>query len=289
MSGESNWSDEDLKELLKLFGQHLVAICGAYVTKDEDGKPLSEKFFSYTGFIISTGGHWFIVTAGHCLDKLKEAHEHEQIEITGRVLADCFGPDVPSKAPIPFDVMDEPRIHIDDPKLGLDIGLVYLRPYYRNLLKANNISPAPFRREDIDDYGQFYGFSIVGFPDERTETVSSETSSPAVGAVVPTLVPIRLDVEAPTDDCPFPRLVGHPADMGDLESIKGISGGPMLAYQEDGDRTAYEVIGVQSRWLKGEQKTFGCPMLPFLQLVNSLAKVKQLLEERADDADGNQH
>lgn len=283
MPAEREWSNEDYQQLLKQFGKHLVCFAGSYRVLDTEGNLTGvEKFYSYTGFVISTGGHWFIVTAGHVLQDLEEKSRHKQILITGRVLADYFGTDALSTAPIPFDVLDEPKVFIDDTNLGLDVGVVYLRPYYRNLLRANNVLPAPFRREAISDYSQFYGFSIVGFPDEKTETLASSNDPQAGGAVMPVLVPIRLDVEAPTDDRPFPRIVGHAIDMGDLTSIEGISGGPMLGYREDGEQTLYEVVGLQSRWLKSEAKTFGCPILPFLQLL--AAKQREMPIEETDEA-----
>ncbi len=284
MAGNQKWSGDDLKLLLKQFGKHLVCLAGSYRVLNDNGEPAQdEMFYSYTGFVISTGDEWFIVTAGHVLKDLEEKLRDKRILITGRVLADYFGADAVTFAPIPFDVLEEPKVFVDDESLGLDVGVVHLREYYRNLLKANNVLPAPFRKEPIDSYSQFYGFSIVGFPDEKTKTLASSGDPQAGGAVMPVLVPIQLDMEAPTDDRPFPRLVGHTVDMGDLVSIVGISGGPMLGYRENGDETLYEVIGLQSRWLKSEKKTFGCPILPFLQL---LAAKQQ--EMQAEETSGNE-
>ena len=268
MAENQQWTEEDLKQLLKQFGNHLVCLAGSYKILDKDENPVGdEKFYSYSGFVISIGGNWFIVTAGHVLQDLEEKSRHKQILITGRVLADYFGPEAISNAPIPFDVLNEPKVFIDDTDLGLDVGVIYLRPYYQKLLEANQVLPAPFRREAIDDYSQFYGFGIVGFPNEKTKTLASSNDPQAGGTVMPVLVPIQLDAEVPVDDRPFPRIVGHAIDMGDLASIEGISGGPMLGYREDGEQTLYEVIGLQSRWLKSEARTFCCPILPFLQLL----------------------
>lgn len=271
MTEQDGWSEERLKGLLKIFGQHLVAMSGAYETLDEDQKVIEEKAYNFTGFVIAFKGNWFIVTAGHVLQNFERDARNEKVKITGRVLADYFGSEAKTNQPIPFDILEEPKVFIDDKSLGVDLGIIHLREYYRNLLKANGVIPAPFRQEAITDYSQFYGFSIFGFPEESVGQVGTTTGGQAVIGVQPHLVPISLSVEAPTDDSPIPRLIGQATDIGNLDSIVGMSGGPLFAYRQVDDDTMYEVIGVQSRWIKKSRTTFACPFVNFLNVVFEVA------------------
>ena len=52
-------------------GKHIIALQGAYEVPSSDGKPYEVKTFLYSGFVMSLGGFWVFVTAGHNLRALE--------------------------------------------------------------------------------------------------------------------------------------------------------------------------------------------------------------------------
>src|SRR5262249_39874839 len=99
-TGES--AQDVLGRWFKQFSRRLVALCGAYITLDTQGRPTKETFFCYTGFLIELDGRWYMVTAGHCLEEFFQALAHPQIKVTGVALAGGFGTASDAVITVPF-------------------------------------------------------------------------------------------------------------------------------------------------------------------------------------------
>jgi hypothetical protein len=67
-------------DMLRFFCDHLVVLGGSYVPLDAQGHDAgAEKFFAFSGFILSVRGVWCLVTAGHAVQELEEAHPPRQL------------------------------------------------------------------------------------------------------------------------------------------------------------------------------------------------------------------
>src|SRR5260370_8755785 len=111
---------------VKAMGKHLVCLVASYVQLDNKGQRVGdEKIATFSGFVMSFIDTWFFVTAGHALqeaidDKLK----------TGLVkrhhvgFHDSIGAEAKSQIPTLIDYESTPRGYVDDPTLGLDIGMI---------------------------------------------------------------------------------------------------------------------------------------------------------------------
>lgn len=132
--------DSDEAILIAYFGDYLVSLGGSYVELNADGTAASEeKFFAYSGFVMSFRGVWCLVTAGHCIQQLEDALRHKKIRLTNCLLADYFGTAPRVAEPAPFDFEGAPHFFIHDSVAGLDFGLIMLRPFFRMGLEANGI------------------------------------------------------------------------------------------------------------------------------------------------------
>src|SRR5262249_39081262 len=148
--------------------RHLVCLGVRYVELDETGKPKTQdKFIGYSGFIMSISGMWFLVTAGHVLiDELDKLLAEKKIAIVSSCIADYFGKGTKVHQPIPFPYADSIKGAIDDPHIGLDLGLIHLRELYKGNLAANGIEPISEEHWAHQHEVVFEAYYLLGFPKE---------------------------------------------------------------------------------------------------------------------------
>jgi len=273
MSGsDPNKVFNTVEDVVRFFCRHLVSLSGWCQTVNSDGT-LSEQdqFFSFSGFIISIRGVWNFVTAGHILKPLEERIRNQEVKVKEFLLVDRFGPDTVSQYAIPFDYTNAPKLFMDNEEAGLDFGLIILRQNYCDLLKANGIVPVleenwkTIPNELADNY------VMLGFPKQliQTITVSDNGIKRMAGSVAPAAVGIKRLNEIPDGvaTTKFPRFIGKLADSGYvLEDITGMSGGPIIGFNEEWNR--YWIVAIQSRWLGESRITFGCLISVFANLVD---------------------
>jgi hypothetical protein len=277
-AGEAQMSHKEIIDALKdnsgdMFSflcRHLVCLAGTYQPIDANEEPNGPvQPFIYPAWILSICDTWCLVTAGHILKRLDEPLNSKRIRLTGCVLVDSLGPDAVSPLHIPFDYQRLPKFYIEDEEAGLDFGLIALSPYYRGLLEINKILPVTERDWQYQDKLEFGQYMMVGFPKELTEIQSPRNGLIPV-SVYPTVIWVT-KLENPPDDLPdtrHPRFVGKLSDDFPLDSIVGMSGGPIFGFAKEGDR--YWIVAVQSSWLPERKLTFGCPVPVFARLIENL-------------------
>jgi hypothetical protein len=266
------------RQILAYFGNHLVSLAGSYVEIDVAGRDVGqEKFFAYSGFIMSVRGVWCLVTAGHCLENLDQPLRAKRIRLTNCVLADYFGDAPRVREPMPFDYDGAQALAVHDLAAGLDFGLLPLRPFYRMSLEANGIRAISEENWVAQEPDACDFFAILGLPECLVSDPSALVphGDRVAGVVSPTLVwvnPVRL----PPDEIPpatFPWFIGRVGCATALPSIVGMSGGPIFGFKkgEDG-MLRYWIVAVQSRWRESARITFGCPVRTFATLVEQELK-----------------
>jgi hypothetical protein len=240
-----------LAEAVRFFCRHLVSLSGWYQTIDPNGNPTGqERFFSYSGFVISIQGVWNFVTAGHILIDLEQHLQNKTIKVRKYVLVDKFGPDAKSHDPIPFDYEKTPKLPVLDDEAGLDFGLIMLSPHYRNLLRANGIVPVLEEKWKNIPNDLLSKYIMIGLPQEliKTRVVGKKGNPRIIGSVAPVGIGIeRLDF--PPDDIPktkYPRFVGKLGDAAipSVSDINGMSGGPIIGFNKEWNQ--YWIVAVQS-------------------------------------------
>ncbi|MCA9078630.1 MAG: hypothetical protein KDA93_26625, partial [Planctomycetaceae bacterium] len=134
---------------------------------------------------------------------------------------------------------------------GLDYAVFTLNDNECKLLQQNGIKTFPFRDNPLS-VTSFDRHFIVGFPHEHTDSERSTTQA-GVG-LKPVCVPV-----CPIADCPQAngRLAFEIVDKGELQSVVGLSGGPVFGINHDGDQLMVYLVAIQSAWDKAST-AFAC-------------------------------
>ena len=89
----------------------------------------------------------------------------------------------------------------------------------------------------------------------------SDKSLQTLGAVSPTLIFFQKPSVEPENikKTKYPRFVGQLKKDISINSIVGMSGGPIFGFNLN-PPIRYWVVAIQSSWLKDRRITFGCPL-----------------------------
>lgn len=227
------------QEMLRFFCRHLVALSVTF--ERPDGTHGAE---ACSGFVISVRGRWFLVTAGHILIEL-----FEHLPKCKNVVCDLYDAwqEGASQIGIPFPLLDSEHVEVDEHD-GLDVGLVKISEHHQRLLERNNIR-AFDEHAWRDPPADMAAYRLLGIPDELIKR--TDGARRIQGVRVAFLHAAKVD-PPPQMKVPVPCFYGKLApqivdrDSGmSLDSIKGLSGGPIFGFKEDG---RYWVVAVQSMW-----------------------------------------
>jgi len=262
---------------LTSFSCRLIALCGAYVDRDDEGKATKETFFCYTGIIGELEGRWYLVTAGHCIQELKAAFQEPKIEVTGIALVGGFGADNKLVAQ-PFHHFDDaPQNAVNNNEEGLDYGWMEIRPFYRHLLEQAGALPISLLEMNQPQTGNICNQIIVGFPENlvQKDMNSADWSQPIKGVIQPIMVTANVMNPLPDDIKPIANawFVGHLFETSILDSAKGLSGAPILEVAEHTEGFVFRIIALQSWWKNQRRIIFGCPTAIFVpRLLDEIRK-----------------
>lgn len=265
------------EDLMRRFGRRMACLVTSAVqlVGEHRGRQIT-KF--YPGFIISVGGQWLFVTAGHSIQDLDAALAAGAIKIVVSRFMDCFSPDAQHRSTasnsFPFDYEGSTRAGFffdADDTLGQldgrDFGFIKIDEASKRLFEANGICPLdeslwmPPEGTILDEH------VLVGIPDELNE--------PTKGATTTTFQPenVCIVLKSPSrpvdelDTARHRRIVKELPDQCDLTSVEGMSGGPMFAIGDgpEGEGRIW-VVGIQSKQ-KGKV-VFANPFADVVRYIN---------------------
>lgn len=254
-------TDKNAK-IVRFFCRHLVSLFIVYRPKNSTEADKSHHFLACSGTLIEIHGQVFYLTAGHVLKKIEEQlWGNQNVEIPAVRLVDNFGLG-PGHLSIPFDLAGTPLFYIDDEADGLDFGVIHLRSYYVRLLAKGGVIALDEQRWRYQHRVEFQRYEILGLPAEST---SGCLSSSGVGLVTPTMFPVRRLEALPEDakETTYQRFVGQIVPELPIDSIEGMSGGPIFGFRYKDSELRYWVVALQSSWYRSRRIIFGCP-LPIL-------------------------
>ncbi|WP_126921670.1 hypothetical protein [Rhizobium vallis] len=262
-----------MTDVQTFFARHFVAISVNSRFRDDEGP---DRFFAASGLLIRIGDILGILTAGHVVEYLDEALNHRDIISLGCQLLDTFGETKLSDLGVPYDLKNSPRLHFHNDEQGLDFGVLFLHEHQARLIEKHNIVPLTYEasRNEPADLDVFF---LLGLPSELT----SERVSPSGNATV-ALTMLRLKkAEAEEQSTLFPRFIATIDSQTSLESLKGMSGGPIFGLNTERSNK-YWIVAIQSSWRKSERKIFGCPVTHIYDILNELYEraASELVEER---------
>lgn len=247
-------------EAVAFMCRHLVGLFVTYRHKTEEDAALPPRFAACSGTLIMIRGVCCYLTAGHVLKDLEELRASPQAEIVGATLADTFGLEPASKMPIPFDLKNARFFYVDDEAEGLDFGVIALEPHYVRLLAKNGVIALTEERWIHQERVEFNGYAMLGFPEEFA---SSRICSSGFASVSPTFLGIKKLDAAPEGRTPtrHPQFIGQLGDKSGLQSVKGMSGGPIFGFRLGPDgKLHYWIVALQSMWNSEKRIVYGCSL-----------------------------
>ena len=239
-------SDETI---VKFFQRHIIPIHFAF-QKENDIQNIV-----VTSFILSVSDHWFLVTAGHCIRQINELIERTDVQLVQCQLIDSLGQGAKHLDPIPFTYRMANPIQLSD-DYAFDYGFIPISLYYRGLLEKNNVAPLTEAVWKFQPNSVIY-YLLMGIPGELVKVNPDEI------AMTPTLLHVEPVSEKPDGftDVDAPLFYGRIILDDSIQSIKGMSGGPIFAFQkyENGD-VKYFLTALQSRWNPYSYHIAACPV-----------------------------
>ncbi len=246
--------------LLGAIGKHFISISCAEL--DVNNEPV--QAFVFSAFVIEIVGEWFLLTAGHVLTEIERARAAGKRLDVWR-LGDQTGNRRFGSGSVPFDYNAEDWLVIDNRDTGLDYAALPLRPIYRAALVRAGIEPIREHVWDNPWTDDFERRALIGIPaesvhyDGNTQIRLKITLAP----MSPTTPPAFTEEKA--DNQFYSKLDDDP--LGVIQSIEGMSGGPIFSCKREGDVLRYRLLGIQSSWYKSDRITAGCPVATFAKAV----------------------
>jgi len=238
------------ERLVSFFYQHIVPIYFCFEKGDRKHQ------FIITSFVFSVSDNWFLITAGHCFETIREEFIVKGWRLISCSIIDFLGLNAKFKEPIPFnfDIMKAyyfPEINDD---YSFDYGAYPLSLYYKELLLSNNIRSLNEevwkKQPDHVDVS-----AVLGIPWELTNFDHGVE-------LVSCFFKVEIIEEKPEGfkDTSLPRIYAKIYFDNGVESIEGMSGGPLLGFQQlENGELRYWLLGLQSRWYSPSQHIAACP------------------------------
>jgi len=222
-----------------LVGRHLLAYAFRFDYSGQDPSIPKTQHHAAAGFVAEVEGVWVLVTAGHIL-KAIESGKAGGMVVGYECRVELWGKKGQS-LPLPCCLGDAVAVPIDQD--GLDLGLVFFREHFRRLLEAGGT--VPFSKEMLaPPEATFDAVVGLGLPDELQEVVPGGLSAPAcLLSMDPCLPPEEMRTATPRF---YARL--KPDVELTLNSLSGMSGGPILGFKKTPEGTRYWLVGLQSVW-----------------------------------------
>jgi len=256
--------------ILRYFGRHLVALCVA----SRQGESPS-RFTAYSGTLLRVDDTVLWLTAGHIIRQIEQALSSSHITIDASVLADAFGETFISEMPVPIDLRASPRFYVDDDN-GLDFGAIVLHRHHVRLLITNGAAILEEENWVRQHNVTFEGYAMLGIPEEFT---SQRLPKDRLATVSPAMITVRrLEEEPEGHRFAYPRLTARIMEPIPLNSLVGMSGGPILGFAGNEKELRYWIVALQSAWLEKTRTTFACPLPLFAPLLT------EWVRSRAPDA-----
>lgn len=227
-----------------------------------------------SSFLIEIESELYLVTAGHAIEDLNLAIE------AGYLLSNCslidFVTNDGEATPFHFELGEFLYAYEEG---GVDYATIKLSLLYSDMMR--NIGVKSFRPADcLEPSSAAMLYVVYGAPLEWTEHIPAQGRQDFLKSC-PT--PITLDrMEDHIVDDNFRRMVFKVTAMpksehkGPLDSIVGMSGGPVFAFRQTDQGLKYWLVGLQSKWKRNQKELLVCPIT---FLITALVEINRVLSK----------
>jgi hypothetical protein len=217
----------------------LLGIAFEYRPRDQE----QTHAYVASAFVIEMQDEWFLITAGH-VKEMFDCSKRGDVEILSTRLLDGFGSGPITKEGFDFDMDTVMSAFYYEESSGLDVGFIHLRPMYRRLLEANRIRTFSELNWESSKGQEFEFYLLLGL---LYESVRANGKNWQVASMIASIK----ETDEPADCLvkKVDRFYGSIPSSPVYQSIKGMSGGPLLGFRRDRDGSLrYWIVGLQSGW-----------------------------------------
>lgn len=267
-------------------GKHLVAlICRATAP----AKPTAEATTHvFTAFVIEAAGQWFLITAGHVINGIKDAQAAGYLVDWFRLGDKAAGSKWDFGVPIPFEIAE--WVVLEGDPGGTDYAAWPIPDLIVQQLRAGGVKALGEHTwlEPIHEAERPH-WVLAGIPKENVITRGSKIAFR--GVLIP-LIPTAAPPEATTVERRTFAQIKPPDDPSSVTTtdIDGMSGGPIFAVRMENHpeeiKVNYGVIGIQSGWLAPQRIISFCSLAEFAEGVKRAVEIVR--STNATDANNDQ-
>jgi len=267
------WFAEHKAQIHTHLLKHLVGFSWVDSPLPHDQSQLPQRVLQASGFLARSDGFAFAITAGHVTKYLLEAAQIGR-HVSSFRITDGFQ-DGDCRYPLVYPISELPPIVCHDDAQGYDYGAfgidtVTLRAFERS-------GTAPIEESNWSDVVQNYDAVVMlGFPSQETFariTRNGESATAHLQWACPLLLLEHVPEPPPELLKPHTRLVSRIVTREGkskhgriyLESVKGMSGGPIFGLIRKGNEIEYHLLAIQSAEANESSLVIGCFAAPFLR------------------------
>jgi hypothetical protein len=254
-----------------LAGKQFVAIRFEVIPPREDKGSAASHLFS--AFVVDARGVWFVVTAGHVINEIKDA-KAKGFSIANVYLQDrSAGHNYKLGVPIPFE-LSEWSVFEGDPD-GTDYAAWPLPPLIVRNLQQGGIQAIGEHAWGNPDASSGATFMMVGAP--REGVIHGPGSSKQYKLLVIPLDLCEPPANAKNKEQRVFAKIRPPTDGSKgVADVAGMSGGPIYEVVVRDDSLTSWAVGVQSSWFPESRIVSFCPAGEFLDaLVKAVERLGQ--------------
>ncbi len=278
MDGTMNPEDQ---KFLNAFNRHFVSLCWVDCEIDSNGDAIKNpRIFCTSGFVIEYQCEWLWITAGHLLNQLENQLPKDNRRMVQSQFIAGWNPDEATVSHIPFDYGTCLKYYVDDDDEGTDLGIVFISEELKRAMSKAGVVPVHNLDLPEKEYDSYW---VHGLPkkEQRDDIQQSEEGIDCAASVTPVVFRVS-PLESSTGGflkTKRQRLYASvPAEVP-LETLDGVSGGPIYAIKQEADRVDYHLAAVQNMERKSSKTIAACPSVLLHEI---LAKGFADLQRRRD-------
>lgn len=256
-----HWSrtESTCYQLSKCFGRHVVGLAIDYAYDGES------KTNIYTTVLLHAADRLMLMTAGHVVAEIDKLIDHPSVQIKSAAFLDPTARHGQNRIRCRLEDLNRVGSDVD----GFDFGLISLTyGYAHTLMGPGTLEPISKNTWFKHTESTPEGFYVIGFPkSEITKKVVSTRGKEYHISFALACLPFNritredaMDITNNQEFCESPsalygQLLPDPIGKFDpIESIVGMSGGPILSVErEDDGGFRYRFFGLQSAWMRNNR------------------------------------
>jgi hypothetical protein len=254
---------------LRILNRRFVSLGWVDCETDGTGDAVNNpRVFCASGFVIEYEGEWLWVTAGHLLNRLDNELPKINRRMRNSQLIAGWNSENSTVRRIAFDYGACVKWYVDDDDEGTDLGIIHLPERVRQALMRAAVAPLHTLELPKQAYDQYL---VHGLPkmEQQDDIEASEEGIDCTAEVMPVLFRV-FPLESGTGGFRATNrqrfYASVPAEVP-LQTLDGVSGGPIYALKLQENRFDCYLAAVQNAERRISRTIAACPSTMFRELL----------------------